>query len=567
MSQTVSVAVAEDPLVNLQRQIVWNRLLAVVEEQAQTLIRASFSIAVREANDLSAGMFDTSGRMLAQAVTGTPGHVNTMAQSVAHFLQKFPLATMRPGDVFVTNDPWLAAGHLNDFCVVSPAFHNGRPVAFSALVTHLVDVGGRGMGPDGRQVFEEGVTFPIMPLARGGVLNEDLMGIILANTREPLQVEGDLKALIAAGEEGQRRLLEIMVEFGLDDLTALASYIIDQSYAATVRAIGKLPPGTYRNSMTVDGYDAPLTIVATCTVEADRVKVDYTGTSPMSRYGINVVEPYAAAYTCFGLKCAIAPDIPNNAGSLAPFIVSAPPGSILHALRPAPVAARHIIGLMLPDVVFGCLDAVLPGGAQAEGGLMWSPHFNGTVAEAGGARRPWVSSGFFSNGGTGARPAKDGLSTTAFPAGVKSVPVEAAELVSPIVIWRKEFRPDSGGAGKRRGGLGQIITVGTTDGAAFNLQAMFDRVQHPARGRAGGANGAPGRLRLESGPALRSKGLQEIPAGDRLHLELPGGGGIGDARERAVDAVLEDVENGLVSAAAARSDYGIDVSARCRTAP
>jgi N-methylhydantoinase B len=411
------------------------------------------------------------------------------------------------------------------------------------------------MGPDARQVFEEGVQIPITHLVREGVMNRDLLRIFLANSREPLQVEGDLNALVSALGAGQRRLTEMLNEFGMADIEELGRTIIAQSRAATEAAIAKLPRGRYSADMTIDGYGGALTLAATCTVEADRVLVDYAGTSPMSRFGINVVEPYTAAYTCFGLKCAIAPEIPNNAGSLAPFVVSAPPGSVLHAIRPAPVAARHIIGLMLPDVVFGCLAQFLPGGVPAEGGLMWNPYIRGNVWHDGTAR-VWESF-FFSSGGTGARPTKDGLSATAFPAGTRAVQVEAAEAVAPIMILRKEFRPDSGGAGKQRGGLGQVIEIGSAAPGPFAVQAMFDRIEHPARGRDGGKPGAAGTCRLRSGGPISGMGLQDIPAGDVLLLELPGGGGIGDPRDRSIDAVVADVQSGLLSPAKALADYGI----------
>ena len=541
-------------LAGIHQQIMWTRLISVVEEQARTLVRASFSTAVREAGDLSAGVFDLDGRMLAQAVTGTPGHVNTMAMAVTRFIAKFPPTEMRPGDVFVTNDPWLASGHLHDITVVSPAFHRGKIVALFAAVIHLVDVGGRGMGPDGRQVFEEGIAIPMMPLMREGRINDDLMQILLANTREPAQVDGDVHAILAAGREGERRLSEMMEEFAISDITELGEFIIHQSWRATIDAISSLKPGVYCNSMTVDGYGAPITLQATCTIAEGRISVDWTGTSPMSRFGINVVEPYTAAYTCFGLRCALAPEIPNNYGSLSPFEISAPAGCILHAVRPAPVAARHIIGLMLPDVVFGCLEQVLPEGLQAEGGLMWNPYIRGTRSPD-GSPRAWESF-FFSNGGTGARPGKDGMSATAFPAGTRSVQVEAAELVAPVVIVKKELRSDSGGAGRYRGGLGQTIHIGSRAPGPFSVQAMFDRIQHPALGRKGGLPGAAGRCQMLSGAPIAGMGLQEIPEGDVLVLDLPGGAGHGDPRERDIEAVRDDIENGYVSLATAERVYG-----------
>lgn len=551
----------------IDRQILWDRLIAVAEEQAHTMIRAAFSPPVREGGDLSAGLFDLHGRMLAQAVTGTPGHINTMASAVAHFLDVFPTTGMRPGDAYVTNDPWLASGHLHDVTVVTPAFLAGRIVGLFAATVHLVDVGGRGMGTDGREIFEEGISIPHIPLARAGALNEDLLSIVRANSREPLQVEGDLLAILAAGEEGARRLAHVLQEFGEDDVEPIGNYILDTSQRATEQAIGRLKPGTYRNRMTIDGYDRPVDLVVAMTVGDGRIALDFEGTSPRSEYGINVVLAYTAAYSCYGLKCVVAPEVPNNWGSLAPFSVAAPEGSILNPQRPAPVSARHIIGHALPDAVMGCLDQALPGEAVAESGMMWNPYLRGTEGFA-GEPRLWELFCFMS-GGMGARAGKDGLSATAFPAGIKNIPVEAIEAVAPMVFWRKELRPDSGGAGRQRGGLGQVVEIAGLDGAALRFQAMFDRVVHPARGRAGGRSGAAGKVSLASGLILRSKGQQDIPQGDRLVLELPGGGGYGDPAERDPEAVERDLAEEFVSPEAAAGDYGeaaviVDASAELR---
>src|ERR671926_732451 len=248
-----------EALSQIHVKIMGSRLIAVVEEQAQTMLRTAFSTSVREAGDLSAGVFDARGRMLAQAVTGTPGHVNSMANAVRHFLDAYPLARMKPGDHYITNDPWLTCGHLHDLTVVSPSFLDGRPVGLFACTVHVVDIGGLGMGPDGRQVYEEGLAIPLMPLAREGRFNEDLMRIVRANVREPLQVEGDVYALAACNDEGSRRLIEMMEEFGIANLARLGEHIIETSRQATIEAIGKLRKGAYRNSLTMDGFDRPLT--------------------------------------------------------------------------------------------------------------------------------------------------------------------------------------------------------------------------------------------------------------------------------------------------------------------
>jgi N-methylhydantoinase B len=555
-------------LSQIHMQIMWSRLIAVVEEQAQTLVRTAFSTPVREAGDLSAGVFDRDGNMLAQAVTGTPGHVNSMAAAVKHFLDAFPLKTMKPGDHYITNDPWLTCGHLHDLTVVSPTFLNREPVGLFASTVHVVDIGGLGMGPDGRQVFEEGLAIPLMALAREGSINEDLMRIIRANVREPLQVEGDVYALAACNDEGSRRLVEMMEEFGIANLDRLGEHIMETSRQATIEAVRKLTPGKYKNTVHMDGYDRPLTLVGEMTIGGDGIHVDYTGTSPASAFGINVVLNYTLAYTAFGVKCLVAPEVPNNAGSLAPITVSAPDGCLLNVKRPRAVAARHTVGHMLPDVVFGCLHQVMEGGVPAEGASsLWNPQIYGgadVADELGGEGHedvPPFSTVIFHCGGTGARPGKDGLDVTAFPSGVRTIPVEATESVAPVMFRRREFREGSGGAGKYRGGLGQVIELGGADDMPVAMLCNFERINNPARGRDGGGLGAPGGVSLISGKPIRSKGRQTIPGGDFIRLELPGGGGFGDPSTRDPEQVALDVADGLITAETARQEYRVALAA------
>jgi N-methylhydantoinase B len=554
-----------DATAAIHMQIMWNRLIAVVEEQAQTLIHTAFSTAVREAGDLSAGVFDPAGRMIAQAVTGTPGHVNSMALSVGHFLKRYPAHTMKPGDVYLTNDPWLSTGHLFDFTVVTPAFRGNQLVALFASTAHVVDIGGIGFGADARQVFEEGLCIPIMPLAEGGKLNEHLFAIVEANTREPTQVKGDLHSLAACNETGCRRLVEMMDEFSLPSLEEISDFIIGNSREAMLAEIAKLKPGTYSHTMTVDGYEAPIEIKAALTISKDGIRVDYAGTSDHSGYGINVPFCYTDAYTAFGVRCIVGPAILNNAGSLAPIKVSAPEGSILHAPRPAAVTARHAVGQMLPDVMFGCLHQAMGGGTPAEGSAsLWGmPLFGGPGIVPGTPQRNdatrFTVMGIMA-GGTGARPKQDGMSATAFPSRVRCIPIEITETISPVVIWRKELRADSGGAGRQRGGLGQTVEIGLSEDAPFVMSAgTCDRVLFPARGRDGGEPGATGQFGLSSGTVFEGKKKHTIPAGERLLLELPGGGGYGAPVERSLDEVAHDVRLGLVSPEAARRDYAVAV--------
>jgi N-methylhydantoinase B len=550
-----------DALAQIQRQIMWNRLIAVVEEQAQTMIRTAFSTTVREAGDLSAGIFDLRGRMMAQAVTGTPGHVNSMAESVGHFLRKFPAETMRPGDHYITNDPWLGTGHLHDLTVVTPAFLRGRIVGLFANTAHVIDVGGLGMGPEGRSVFEEGLYIPIVKCFDQGRPNETFFDFIRAGSRLPVELEGDIYSLCACNDAGARRLVEMMDEFGMDSLDPLATFVFDLSLSATLAEIRRLPKGTFAAEIYSDGYDEPVRLAAATTILDDAIEVDFAGTSGLSNRGINVPPAYCRAYSCFGIKCVVAPEVPNNWASLAPFRMKIPEGCILNAPRPYPVSVRHVIGHLLPDLMMGCLHQAVPERVTAEGAsALWNPPLRGggSVSGQGSGNRPVIADFeiiTFNSGGTGARPSADGLDATAFPSGVRTMPVEATENVAPVVFWRKELRPDSGGAGRTRGGTGQVMEIGAKGDLAFAVNATFDRVGHPPKGREGGANGAPGVVRLKSGARLRTKGFQTIPDGDRLILELPGGGGMGDPAARDPALVARDVRDGLVSADAARALY------------
>ena len=528
----------------IELQVMWSRLIAVVEEQAQVLLRTAFSPIVREAGDLSAGIFDLRGRMLAQAVTGTPGHVNSMAEAVRHFIDRFPLETMKPGDIYITNDPWMGTGHLNDFVLTTPCFHRGKLVGLFSCTSHLMDIGGLGMGADATDVFMEGLYIPHLKLAEEGRLNETLMAMIRANTRLPVDTEGDTYSLAACNDVGCRRLVEMMDEFGLTDLDMLADHICDRSEAAVMAEVAALPHGSWSYTMTVDGFEAPVVLSATTTVSEAGVHVDFSGTGPVSAKGINVPLAYTTAYTVFGLGCAIAPRVPNNAGSLKRLTVSAPEGCILNARKPAPVSVRHIVGQMLPDMVFGCLRQVIPDRVPAEGtSCLWNINLRGPTQDANGNHG--FSMIITSNGGTGALPEKDGLSATAFPSGVKGTPVEIAESLTPTIFWQKELRPGSGGAGRQRGGHGQMIEIGSAIDEPFEILAAFDRIDHPPRGSDGGSDGAAGEIRLASGTVMRGKGLQTIPARDRLIINTPGGGGLGNPAERSPALVAQEIADGL----------------------
>ena len=541
-------------------QVMWNRLISIVEEQAQALVRTAFSTSVREAGDLSAGVYNAQGQMLAQAVTGTPGHVNAMADAVPHFMRRIGVETMAEGDVYITNDPWEGTGHLHDITVCTPSFHNGALVGFFACTAHIVDIGGRGFGADANSVYEEGLYIPTMRFADKGAVDRTLVRIIRGNVREPDQLVGDIYALATCNEIGHRRLIDMMKEFQLTDLQGISDFILTNSHDATVARIAALPQAEADGHMRIDGYDTPIDLRVRVSFRGDHVMCDWAGTSGLDKKGINVPLVYTKAYACYALKCAIAPEIPNNAASLAPFRLTAPENSILNAVHPAPVALRHVIGHMVPDTIYDALDKILPETVPAEGAgclcnFQVSVRPRTDAAPPPGARRAEVLT--FNSGGSGARPTLDGMNTTAFPSGVMTMPVEATEQVGPVIIWRKELRPDSGGAGAQRGGLGQFMDVGVREGHEFDIQAMLDRVHHPARGRRGGHEGAPTLIAQDDGTPMKGKGKQFVPHGRRVNMAFPGGAGYGAPQDRDRARVRRDLVLGYISEGVARDVYGL----------
>ncbi|MBT4778589.1 MAG: hydantoinase B/oxoprolinase family protein [Rhodobacteraceae bacterium] len=541
-------------------QVMWNRLISIVEEQAQALVRTAFSTSVREAGDLSAGVYNRKGEMIAQAVTGTPGHVNAMADSVAHFIRRIQAVNMFEGDIYITNDPWEGTGHLHDITVVTPSFFEGHLVGFFACTAHIVDIGGRGFGADANSVYEEGLYLPIMKFVDKGEVNQTLIAIVRGNVREPDQVVGDIFALGACNEIGHRRLIEMMDEFELSELEGVSDFIFENSKSATLEKINTLPRKTENGFMQIDGYQNYIDLKVKLSVVKDKILCDFDGTSGVDKKGINVPLVYTKAYACYALKCAIAPEIPNNAASLAPFKISAPEGSILNAKHPAPVALRHVIGHLIPDTVYSALDKILPDTVPSEGAgslcnfqVSLRPIQNDTVS----IKRKRAEVLMFNSGGSGARPQLDGMNATAFPSGVMTMPIEATEHTGPVIIWRKELRPDSGGAGKFRGGLGQFIEIGSYDGYEFDVSLMFDRVFHPAQGRKGGKPGGATVVCKDDGTKMRGKGIQLVEEGRRVQMSLPGGAGYGYPLDRDRQAIIRDVVLGYVSVENSKRYYDL----------
>ena len=531
-------------------EVIWNRFLSVANEQQDALIRTAFSTIVRESQDLACGLFDTKGRMIAQSLSGTPGHINAMATSMQHFLAAFPVDRLSPGDVLITNDPWQTAGQINDITITTPVFKQDRLVALFANTCHSADIGGRILSAEAREVFEEGLRIPIMKLFDRGEPNRILMQIVRTNVRQPDEVIGDFYAQTACNDAGGRALLEMMEEFALDSIDPVADEIIRRSETAVRAEIAKLPSGEWSNETWSDGFEEPIVVRCQVKVKGDEIFIDFTGSSPQSTRGINVVLNYTHAYASFAIKAAICPDVPHNEGSFRPVHVSAPPGSILNALEPAPVASRQVIGHFIPSAIFAALSGAMPGRLMAPGAdPIWLSVWRG--------QNPPFTLTLFQVGGTGARPSKDGLNAVGFPSGVAGVPAEIIESLSPVVLQRRQLRPDSGGSGKWRGGLGQLTEFTRRGKGKWSVSSIADRTVYPAPGLLGGQPGATGEVFLGDGTRLHAKALVDLKPGDVVHINLPGGGGYGHPFERDAEKVRWDVIEGYITAEAAEREYGV----------
>lgn len=535
-------------------EVLWNRLLSVANEQQVALMRTAFSTIVRESQDLACGVFDTRGQMIGQSLTGTPGHINPMATGAKHLLAAYPPATLRPGDVLITNDPWLTAGQVNDFTVLTPVFRGDTIVGYFANCCHSADIGGRVLSAEAHEVYEEGLRVPITKLFDAGEPNHELLKIIRANVRTPDETVGDLYAQASCNAVGARSLLQMMDEFGLNSIDPLADAIIARSEAAMREAIRALPNGRHEHEVWSDGFEEPIKIKVAVTIADEDIYIDFAGSSPQSRRGINVVMNYTHGYASFAMKAAISPDVPHNEGAFRPVHVSAPAGSILNCRPPAAVASRHLIGHFLPGAIFGALAPVLPnrllaGGADPGWMSIWRGAWPGT-------ENPFMLT-VFQLGGMGARAIKDGLNTTGFPSGVAGVPAEVIETLAPLIQHRRELRTDSGGAGAQRGGLGQATELSYRGDGRWSVSAMIDRTRFAAQGFDGGQPGAPGGFYANDLGTLAPKTVVWFAPGSRVHLDPPGGGGYGPPLAREPERVLADVVSGYVSIEAAAREYGV----------
>lgn len=537
-------------------EIYWNRLISAADEAATGLLRTAFSTIVRESNDFATVLMDRNGDSVSENTGGLASFSCILPRTTKHFLSRFPAEDWKPGDVIVTNDPWLATGHLPDFTVVIGIFHRGKLVGFSGSISHSPDVGGALWSADCREIFEEGIRIPPAYLLREGVWNEQLTEILLSNVRVPKQVLGDLQAQVVAAEVGARRVTEFLEDTGLADLQDLSRALQARADRAMRHAIAAVPDGTWRAEIGADGFDDMRTlIVCTVTVKGETMHIDYAGTSPQIDRGINCVMNYTHAYSVYPVKCALDPFTPRNEGSYQAITVSAPERSVLNPLYPAPVSARQLTGHLLAGAIYKALSQVIPDRIIAEcgGAPTMRALFSGTRPDGDS-----FSQVLFASGGMGACPHKDGMSATAFPTNVGAGSIEAYESVAPIIVRKKLLRVDSGGPGQHRGGLGQEIVLEVDTEAPVRLSLLSDRHQHPASGVLGGHAGGPSVITLRDGSKPHPKSRTTVAPGERVTLLYAGGGGYGDPRLRDRDSVRADLRDGYITAEAARTIYGLE---------
>lgn len=507
-------------------EIRWGNLISIVSEQAKALQRIAFSPIVREAGDLATALFDSEARMVAQAITGTPGHINSLGAAAGNIVGVIPPARIHPGDVLITNDPWMSAGHFFDITVLTPIFRNGRLIGYCGSTTHHTDIGGYGVGAGARDIHEEGLWIPPLKLYEQGEPNETLHRIIGRNVRTPDAIFGDLSAQVSSGRMGGERLNAMCDRCGLNDISELSEEIFSRSEKATRDAIRKLPAGAYRGETSFDvpgGEVIKLCVEVTIDAELGEIIIDFAGSSGPSKHGINVVRAYTHAYSTFAVRSVLNPDLPNNAGSLAPIKVMLPSHCIVNAEYPVPVNARHVVGMYVPFPILKALAQIMPERVLAEGsGAVWTMQIQGRDREG----RPFISSMFNYSGGMGARATKDGLSATCYPTGVSAVPIEVLEASIPIEFTCKELVPGTGGNGRHRGGDGQRIGFRMRTGREWLLNAIPSRLHSGAEGLLGGEPGAAGVFLINGQPNLAAHKRAMEPA-DEILMQTPGGGGFG----------------------------------------
>ncbi|MEM8934834.1 MAG: hydantoinase B/oxoprolinase family protein [Pseudomonadota bacterium] len=518
---------ASETMDGVKLELLWSNAISIVSEQARSLQRNAFSPIVREAGDLATALFDADARMIAQAITGTPGHINSLGAAAKNLIAYIPPEEIEDGDVLITNDPWMSAGHFFDITVLTPIFRKGRLIGYCGSTIHHTDIGGYGIGAGARDIHEEGLWIPVLKLYEAGKPNKTLHEIIGRNVRTPRAIFGDLAAQVSSGGIAGERLNALCDRYDMDDFDEPAREIIARSRKATSDAVSKLPAGVFHGETTFDvpgGEEIILKVAVEVNAEDGEITIDFEGSSPPSKAGINVVMAYTHAYATFAVRSLLNPDLPNNAGSLDPIKVKAPKECIVNAQYPSPVNARHVVGMYVPFPILKAFSKILPHRTLAEGsGAVWTIQIQGKDAQG----APFTSSMFNYSGGMGAREEKKGLSATCYPTGVSAVSIEVLEAVMPIEFTSKELARGTGGAGRSVGGDGQTIGFRMRTNSEWLLNAIPSRLSIPAEGLDGGGGGAIGKFLINGEPVHPAAKLAMAPS-DEVLMQTPGGGGYGE---------------------------------------
>lgn len=537
-------------------EILWSRLISIADESAAALLRTAFSTVVRESNDFTTVLMDAQCNCLAENTAGIPSFVGMLSSAVRAFIQRIPLDQWKPGDCIITNDPEIGSGHLPDITMAAPIFYRGKLVGFSGSIAHLPDIGGRGWAGDARELVEEGLRLMPVKFLREGVEDPFVIETIRHNVRVPDQVIGDIYAQVAAQRVCEQGVQQFLEDTGLDDLVLLSGELRSRAERAMRNAISALPDGSWTASTRADGFDENETFIqCKLTIRGSDMELDFEGTSPQIARGINSVLKYTYAYSTYPVKCALDPESPRNEGSFQPITVKAPAGSILNPVMPAPVAARQLTGHLLTGAIFGCLAQVAPELVTAESGSAPTLRTVYGGVDKNGARFNQV---LFASGGMGASSRMDGYSCTAFPSNTGAGSIEALESVSPLLVRHKELTPNSGGAGEFRGGLGQDVIIEVLSSSPIDFSLLSDRHRHPPKGILGGESGSKSIVELSDGTRPHQKSRCVLRPGEVLNIHFPGGGGYGDPKKRAPEAIRNDIEAGYVTPDAARQAYGYE---------
>jgi N-methylhydantoinase B len=541
--------------------VIWGGLLSTAAEMGVTLTRTAYSVAVREGSDFSTGVFNADGYMVAQG-DYSPGHLGSMAYCVRRVLEDYPPETLSEGDAIICNDPGIGAGHLPDLYMISPVYFDGRLVAFAVNIAHQIDIGGSGAGSQTitgiQDNFQEGLRFlPTRAFVKGEPVR-DIFRVIEANVRVP-EVLGDIRAQYTANLTGARRIEDLARRYGVAVLRQAMDQLIAESEAQMRAAIRALPAGkyTFHDRMDDVGPDTePVEAHVTVTIGDGKVLLDWAGSGPQREAGLNSYLHYTAAYSIAAVKSVTLASAPQNEGIIRTIETTAPPGSFFNPTRPAPCGGRAVVSHRIYEVAMGALAKAVPDRVIAATSHFFNPNIGGVNPKTGKQFICWESV----IGGIGARANKDGIEATSSPWNGTNVPIEIQESRNPVIIERLELIADSAGPGKFRGGCGLRKDLRLLADHA-TMTNLGDRHVYPPYGLRGGK---PGRLGVtllnadrKNGSKLHSKGTYRLRKGDLVSWRTAGAGGVGNPLERAPEAVLRDVKNGLVSIAEAAKSYGV----------